>query len=220
MKLSNKIFHKKRGVNMATYGFTIAELIVVIAIFTIITTVALWDQNRLNSSVLISNLAYETALSVREAQVYGVGVRNLGADTVFDGQYGVYFNIATPEQIILFQDKNNNYQYDTDASMGEAQYVYTFTNQRGNKIKALCVGNIGESTCNTTSSAHVDSLRILFKRPSLEAKFYGGDSGTPLSAGPAYIVVNNVDNDNCRVVIVEPTGQIRIENGHDSSHAC
>lgn len=201
-------------------GFTIAELIIVIAIFTIITTVALLDQNRLNSGVLITNLAYETALSIREAQVYGVGVRNFGGAEVFSGQFGTYFNITSPTQIILFNDKNENNVYDAD--LGEAQYQYEFTEQRGNKIKALCLGSLGGSACNADSTASVTSLRILFKRPNLEAKFYAikkSDGSDTTSIGPAYIVVDNIDGNNCRVVVVEPTGQIRIERSADSS-AC
>lgn len=198
-------------------GFTIAELIIVIAIFTIITTVALLDQNRLNSGVLMTNLAYETALSVREAQVYGVGVRNFGGTEVFSGQFGTYFTINSPDRIILFNDKNENTVYDSD--LDEAQYQYVFTEQRGNKIKAICLGALNGSPCSRGSSASVDSLRILFKRPNLEAKFYAGDTGGALSIGPAYVVVDNVDGTNCRAVIIEPTGQIRIEKASDNG-AC
>lgn len=198
-----------------TAGFTIAELIVVIAIFSIITTVALLDQNRLNSSVLITNLAYETALSIREAQVYGVGVRNFSANTQFGGQFGVYFNINNPDQVVLFNDKDSNYQYDS----GEAEYLYSFTNQRGNKIKALCLGDLSGSPCTPISGPRVLSLRILFKRPALEAMFFGGDTG-PNSSGPAYIVVDDVDGSNCRAIIVEQTGQIRVEKASDVSRAC
>jgi prepilin-type N-terminal cleavage/methylation domain-containing protein len=218
MKISIKAFYGKTSAAKNSSGFTIAELIIVIAIFSIITTVALLDQNRLNSGVLISNLAYETALAVREAQVYGVSVRNVGAaSTGFASQYGAYFNMSSPEQIIVYQDKDNDAVF--DVADAEAQYTYEFVNQRGNRIRALCLGVL-TGPCTTNSPEKVDSLRILFRRPSLEAKFYAGDEGTPVSAGPAYIVVNNVDSDNCRVVIVEPTGQIRIEDSADSTHAC
>lgn len=200
-------------------GFTIAELIIIIAIFTIITTVALLDQNRLNSGVLMTNLAYETALSVREAQVYGVGVRNFGSENEFGGQFGTYFDMISSDRIVLFSDKNQDAAYDP----GEAQYQYVFTEQRGNKIKALCLGSLGGSACSTASTAHVNSLRIVFKRPNLEAKFYATDDTGEVTdgrlVGPAYIVVDNIDGNNCRAVIIQPTGQISIEKSADSG-AC
>lgn len=51
-----------------TKGFSLLELLVVISIFTIITTIALFNQGQLNSNVLLTNLAYDVALTVREVQ--------------------------------------------------------------------------------------------------------------------------------------------------------
>lgn len=196
-------------------GFTIAELIIVIAIFSVITTVALLDQNRLNSGILITNLGYEAALAVREAQVYGVGVRDSDGTNSFRGQYGAYFDMNSPTQIVVFGDNNG----DTVYTPGEEKFLYSFTNQRGNKITALCVdgvsGKVSDDPC--TAASPVEALRVIFTRPSQEAKFYTGVDDPVKFRGPAYIVVNNVDNNNCRVIVVEPTGQIRVERESDGS---
>ena len=56
-------------------GFTLIELLVSIAIFIIITSVAVWNNSQFNSTILLTDLGYEIALSVRQAQVYGITVK-------------------------------------------------------------------------------------------------------------------------------------------------
>lgn len=216
-------------------GFTIAELIIVVAIFALVTSIAMFNQGRLNSNILVNNMAFETALAVREAQIYGIGVRSGGLDTdTFSGWFGAHFDLSNPTQIIIFNDVNKSSSYDplvTDESgnnligangnpITEAKYEYNFTNQRGNKITALCVGPIeGGAPCSKDVS--VSSLDIFFKRPSPQARFhYAGMQGSGENISRAYIVVNNIDEDNCRVVIVESTGQIRVENADVASKSC
>lgn len=220
-------------------GFTIAELIIVIAIFALVTSIAMFNQGRLNSNILVNNMAFETALAVREAQVYGIGVRSGGLESnAFSGWFGAHFDLSKPTQIIIFNDINKSSSYDplvtdeggnnlTDANgnpITEAKYEYNFTNQRGNKITALCVGPIeGGAPCSKDVSVaqNISTLDIFFKRPSPEAHFhYPGMQDNGYNIPRVYIVVNNIDEDNCRVVIVESTGQIRVENADVASKSC
>lgn len=194
-------------------GFTLIELIVVIAIFSIITTIALFNQGKLNSSILVTNLAYEIALAVREAQTYGVGVRADVGNASFEGGYGAYFDISNPEQIVLFTDtveQNNNF----DSGTSEESSRLVIQNQRGNKITALCRGPMSVP-CVNGGPGSIDSLNIIFRRPNPEALMYSMKDGVLSDqdvAGPVYIVVNTPAEENCRVIVVEKTGQIRVDN--------
>ena len=88
-------------------GFSLPELIIVIGIFIIISTIAMFNQGKLSSSVLLTNMAYEVGLAIREAQTYGIGVRSEDAGTNFTGQYGAYFDTSTEttkRQVIVFAD--------------------------------------------------------------------------------------------------------------------
>jgi prepilin-type N-terminal cleavage/methylation domain-containing protein len=200
-------------------GFTLIELLVVLAIFTLVMGIALFNQAGLNSNIMITNLAYETALAVREAQTYGVGVRASGA--TFDKGYGAYFDMSTPYQFVVFGDSDINNTYISGAMSSELQSLYEVRNQRGNKIKAICVGNKDQGSgaqvpCTALGSNAVSKLSIMFRRPNPEASFWvepsgGGDFEKSIK-NPAVIVVNNVDNSNCRAIIIEVTGQIRVEN--------
>lgn len=196
-------------------GFTLVELVVVLAIFAAIMAVALFNQAGLSSNILLTNLAYETALAVREAQTYGIGVRASSPSAAvsnFDRGYGVYFDRTsdtTRAQIIVFGDSDGNNAY---GGPSELQSLYQVQNQRGNKIQKVCVKN-GVGPCAEVTD--VQKLSIMFKRPNPEASFRifdinDGEISNP--TGPAVIVVNNNEGTNCRAIVVEVTGQIRVEN--------
>jgi prepilin-type N-terminal cleavage/methylation domain-containing protein len=203
----------KKFISHCSRGFTLIELIVVIAIFSVITAISLFNQGKLNSTILVTNLAYEIALSVREAQTYGVGVRADGTGGNFEGGYGISFDMSRPNDIILFTDTvTANHLVDA----GEEVSHMMVQNQRGNQIVALCRGNANNPKCVSGSDNSVKTLNIIFRRPNPEAIFLSVDNNDQTSddaAGPAYIVVNTPAGDNCRVIIVEKTGQIRVDNG-------
>ena len=212
---------KKKKVGLVKKaGFTLIELIVVLGIFALIMSVALFNQASLSSNVLITNLAYETALAVREAQTYGISVKATASSTLdsnFDMGYGAYFDISKSDQMVVFGDADGNKTYTENRNPTELQYLYKVQNQRGNRITAICVAN-GTAPgvpCHTgVNSYSVNKLAIMFKRPNPESVFNVVDdaSGVSQYTGPAVIVVNNIDNSNCRAIVVEATGQIRVEN--------
>jgi prepilin-type N-terminal cleavage/methylation domain-containing protein len=218
----------KKLVQLKKAGFTLIELLVVLGIFSVIMSVALFNQAGLNSSIMITNLAYETALAVREAQTYGISVKSIAptavpSDINFDKGYGVYFDtstVASQYQFLVFGDSNADNTYTQGYTPSEIQSLYEIKNQRGNKITRICVGNTNSGSnaiipCNSTSVKKVDKLAIIFKRPNPEATFWVTDISGAVrreTNGPAVIVVNNADNSNCRAIIVEVTGQIRVEN--------
>lgn len=202
-------------------GFSLPELIVVIGIFVIISTVAMFNQNKLSSSVLLTNMAYEVGLAVREAQTYGIGVRSEDAGTNFTGQYGAYFDTSSPtsqRQVIVFADgsvagTDANFVYDP----GEEKYIYEFENRRGNKISAICVGDLLGAACPNGVNSE-SPVSILFKRPNPSALISPASVGQLVRSNRVYIIVSSLEGDDCRAVIVEPTGQIRVEDS--SKGAC
>ena len=76
-------------------GFTLIEMMVVLAIFLLISGITLANYPAFNSRVSISTLANGIAVSIREAQVYGVSVKNATTSALgLYPSYGVYFNTA------------------------------------------------------------------------------------------------------------------------------
>jgi prepilin-type N-terminal cleavage/methylation domain-containing protein len=196
---------------LITKGFTLVELMIVIAIFSIITTIAMADQGKLNSSVLLSNLAYDVALSVRQAQTYGIGVKYDSSSTDQGGGFGVYFDpVNTPDTIILYNHISSLSMYDSAEDVVEKRYQ--FSNQRGNKIAAVYCGSAAlVSRC--------DQMSIVYKRPNPEPIMTGVTGGIEAGfSGTAYIVLKSADETLCRTVAIASSGQISV--GNSGSPGC
>lgn len=148
------------------YGFTIIELVIVIAIVVIITAVVLLRQKDFDNTTLLKNTGYEFALSVKEAQSYGVSVRrelgNVG------GRYGIHINLDSPKSTILYTDNNvQNNSYD----VGEERRVDVF--EAPFSIKSVCVVPMGGGEeCSNTVGSSIRGLEILFVRPNPDALLY------------------------------------------------
>jgi prepilin-type N-terminal cleavage/methylation domain-containing protein len=221
---SCKIKKVKKHKNSTTRAFTLIELLVVIAIFTIITSIAIFDQGKLNSQVLLTNLTYDTALSIREAQSYGVGVRQADPNNLsgnFQSGVGVFFDtnpsgidLSDNQSVIIFNNPNSTIDNPDVTFSSESNRLreYHFQNQRGNYIYAICQ-NPSDCLGQTTHPR----LRIMFFRPNPEPVFYLNDDPDP-TTGPFYIVLRSADASLCSVIVVNSSGQVNIE-GNDSD-AC
>lgn len=191
--------HKQVKMTAKNAGFTLVELLVSIAIFAVVTSVAVVNHTDFNGSVLLTNLAYEIGLSVREAQIYGITVKGTALDaTKFDSGYGMRFDMSTPTRYYLFEDRTPPDHY---CDMSECGAIYdnvieTFYIQRGNRISRICV----DGDCSPTI------LDISFVRPNPDA--YIRVNGT--SFGKAEICVLSPVAGTARKVVVESTGQISV----------
>lgn len=140
-----------------TAGFTLIELLVTMAIMTIISSMILANHNKFGGSVLLQNLAYDVALSMREAQVYGIAVRRFGASD-FTAGYGVHLETGANNKIYtIFADANKDGNYDT------GELVRGITIQRGYHIQQVCTTSIGVENCTGTQ------LDMIFIRPEPDA---------------------------------------------------
>ncbi|HMO78907.1 MAG TPA: type II secretion system protein [Candidatus Paceibacterota bacterium] len=95
-------------------GFTMLEMLFVIGIFGILTAITIFNYGNFNKNVIMTNLAYEVALEIRQAQVYSLGTRRAGSATPTSGRseftvkYGVYFNTSQSggdKSFVSFVDK-------------------------------------------------------------------------------------------------------------------
>ena len=192
-------------------GFTLVELLVVVSIMLIITSTLLLQQQKFNSATLMRTLAYNIALSIRQAHVYGtsvVGTDNSGTIT-FAAGYGIYIDKNTPDSYQFFADLNNNGSYD----VGESQK--TFNLGSGYTINNYCAINPSRSYCKVLpsyNSVRLGSLSIVFKRPNPDAQFLATNwSFSPInqSFSNIFLQVQGPGGDT-RAVSVTTTGQISV----------
>ncbi len=197
--------------NKSKKGFTLIELVVVIGIFGLIMSVALFNQSKLSSSTLLTNLAYETALALRQAQTYGIGVTSVSGVNGFSGGFGVHFSSSLPNQFIIFKDTDGSKTYSPPTGGTYPvtdQNITVYSIAGGNKITGLCY------TDSSGPPAHCGqtSVDVVFTRPDPEAFItLGGLNPTGQSQASAQIMVSTPTGDKTKTVDVEYSGQIGVQ---------
>ncbi len=191
-------------------GFTLVELLVSIGIFTLITTVSVFSYADFNSNVLLTNLAYEVALSVRQAQFYGITVKQSVSAENFDSGYGVHLT-KNAMSYTLFEDGKGsgslNHVYEEDADPDNDEALETYSVQKGNFISKLCTKGSGSLDCTLTS------LDLSFVRPNPETYVaFSTDAGQALLdlTKTTSIICVASPRGTLRKVTVESTGQISV----------
>jgi prepilin-type N-terminal cleavage/methylation domain-containing protein len=200
---------------MHVRGFTLIEMMVTIGIFTIISGIVLFNYNGFNSRILLQNLAYDVALTIRQAQVYGVGVRELTVNQT--PPYGIFFaeddTGGSTGSYILFADIDEDGEFDGnagDCTGNECIERYVF--QRGNRISQFCAVQGGTPICSLPGASSLQSLVIFFKRPNPEALFTAKDQGGSAVVGieEAVVTVVNPEGTISKTITVKSTGQISV----------
>lgn len=146
---------KKQDVLKENSGFSLIELMVTITIVTLITGMVMAKYSSFNNVVLLKSQAYELALDIREAQIFGVSARGEGSE--FREAYGIFIDTHNaPSQYILFQDDSlgNELAYDQGEQIGQS-----YTIDPRFEITEICDNN----NCNRTKTS------IAFKRPDFDA---------------------------------------------------
>lgn len=198
-------------------GFTLIEMLVVLTIFSILTGVVLVGQSKFNSSILLTNLAYDTALTVRQAQNYGINIKEFTTSTTPGSfvPYGVHFEKDEPNSFIFFADLNevggDNYGiYTADASECDlnAGCVNKYNIKNGNYISALCLNTENEED---EDACDLDSIDVTFVRPNPDAVIRVNDD-PEIIPGYVTVILKSADETGTRKIKIQSNGLIQIIN--------
>lgn len=196
----------KKRIGLTARGFSLIELLVVMGIFGVISLVVLVNHSKFNSSVLLGNLAYSIAVSIREAQVYGVSVQQY--NSTFQTGYGVHIDASDTKSYILFADTNANNTYDPETDAVVKQHTL---NKQHEILKFCGVRSTGAEECSDGSTAiGISTLDVVFFRPDPDANITS-DKTTENSGmySSAKISVTSVSGE-IRSLSVASTGQISV----------
>lgn len=196
--VSNTLRHKPIANPRDFRGFTLIELLVVTAIIVVVSSIVLVNNNRFGGVIQLENLAYDVALSIRQAQVYGTSVQRYGAGDFSKG-YGMHFSENDPQHYELFADVNADGFFTSDENVVPSPYTIS----SGFKVSALCVP---EGT-DAASCTRVSTLDIVFKRPETDA--YIRKNGEAALNGSTRIVLMSPRGD-VMSVLVGSNGQISV----------
>ena len=96
-------------------GFTLIEILVVTTIIFLLVGVTAPIYQTSQRHFALQRSASKLAQDIRRVQEMAMSARDFPevGGTISKGGYGVYFNIGSPEEYILFTDCNQNHAYDT-----------------------------------------------------------------------------------------------------------
>lgn len=141
-------------------GYTFMELIVVISIFGIMSSVALLNFSDYTTQASLQNTAEDIALTIKQAQSASIAGKTYGdQDPTFTPSYGLYFDVDKPDQFIYFY---NNIDGGSEGYDGNAEKIREIKITTSDMIDKLCVtdANNGNSLdCGVTK------MSVAFKRP-------------------------------------------------------
>ncbi len=208
-------------------GVTLIELIVVVVIFSIISSVLLFNYSDFSTNVSIRNLSQDIALTVRKVQTYATSVQSLNnttMDTRSFPSYGISFSLENTsgpfqpnkKRFVVFADIPStadqlpNKKYDSDGSCGNpasgSECLESFSINSSDNIVQICT--------DVTGCVAVGSVDITFRRPVPDAIICYKDTfdGDCQSSNISYvdIILQSAKGLNRRVSVWN-TGQISVK---------
>lgn len=205
-------------------GFTLIEMLVVLFIIALITTIVITGQSTYNKTLLLTDTAYGVALSAREAQTFGLASRKYGS--VQNPGYGIHFSSATPGAYTLFADtapglaapancplgtpgtpeaKPGNCRYDAADGV-----VSDYSFSRGFTVTQFC-GKAGLTKYCSTDAAPLTTLDLVFTRPNTSTTISGLVNGSSLTSfSCAEITLADATKQATRTIRISSIGEISI----------
>lgn len=171
MFIKNNSFTKKiKNINLKNKGFTLAEMVIVTFIVTVLMSVVLFNYGTFNDKLALSSAGQEIALAIREAQTYGINVKQEAVDSDnFGYPYGIVFYSLNGGVIYqTFLDKNFDGVLASPGCYIANEVWAECTGEfiLNNNIVVDCVGKVGDCPSESPLSY---ILNITFRRPSTDA---------------------------------------------------
>jgi prepilin-type N-terminal cleavage/methylation domain-containing protein len=209
-------------------GVTLIELLVVLGIITVLAVVVVTSNTTFQKTILLTNTAYDVALTIRSAETYGLGSRVTSSLISKNTGYGVHFDKATPTSFILFADVSDDHASnlspichalrplgasgDPDSIPGDCIYTAgtgkdvvaaTYSLGNGMKIAGLYYYPIG----STSKSSNLTTLDIVFSRPNPQTfiaanQYYVGNTRACITISSPQNVLNYIH--------IESSGEIHV----------
>lgn len=221
---------------LATRGVTFLELIIVISIFGIMSSMVLFRYSDFNAGISLTNTVQEIALRIQQAQSDAINgaipkyVMNpstgLTAQDAVDGNwrstYGVYFSLSQKDKFIYFFDRDRVANIDLAGAPGldELNDINPWADCALPRDSDECLDLITITTgeeiidvCVDDTICNQDKAWVLFTRPFPDAKICIMSGGMPdCNHGSLSIKIKGKGTSGVRLLKVTPLGQLSVTN--------
>jgi prepilin-type N-terminal cleavage/methylation domain-containing protein len=216
-------------------GLTFLELIIVMAIFSVLGVTLIFNFTNFSTSISLQNLAQDVALQFRSAQSSAVNGRSpvliddsqispydiTDGDPLWTPSYGLFFKTSDDDRFKYFFDRESNleegdqfYQaknlMNDDSSCGFdlSECLDEIQITTGDVVDRLCINEISSGVICEEGEG-VNNLHVTYKRPSPQAIIRTmPDSQDTISDATIYL---KSAKGKYRRVIVSVTGQISVQ---------
>ncbi len=184
------------------------------AIIGVILSIALTSQNTFNKTLILKNAAYDVALTLRNAETYGLGSRAVGV--IANAGYGIHFDKTQPGSFILFADtspaisssctKPGCLPGDHIFTLGADARVQTYSLGNNITVSDFCAYSTqfgGGWSCAAANGGTLSSLDVSFSRPNPTPFIQSGG----FSYSAACISISSVQG-GTKFISVASSGQI------------
>jgi prepilin-type N-terminal cleavage/methylation domain-containing protein len=227
-KIQNKIANIYRVLRAICYmprvarnkGMTYVELIVVLSIFAVISSVTMFNYGSFQAKVDIKNLTSDIALKLVQAQKYSVSGKLppllqqglIGGNiNTWKPAYGVYFNTtsdANKKKFVYFTDIDSNNICDATCTsfFANGEFLEKIDINKGNFIAKLEIMDSNNFAC-----AIPTGLTVLFRRPNSEAKFVTEPVSSCIISYIQITVSSSASTPVTSKILVYPSGRVEIK---------
>ena len=199
-----KIHNFKFVIRNCQKGMTYVELIVVLSIFAVMSSIVLFNHGKFQAKVDIKNLANDIALKIVQAQKDAMSGKIQTTPFKIAPAYGVYFNPTENKSFIYFADFSNDHIFNDGSCYGECLDNINIT--KGNTISKIEECLTLTEDCSSSASIS-SSLSITFTRPNSGASFFPSLS---VSSNYIRITVSSSDGSFNGYIRVYPSGRIQV----------
>jgi prepilin-type N-terminal cleavage/methylation domain-containing protein len=193
-------------------GFTLIEVMIAVGIVSLIMGTVLFNYSAFNDDLALSAAGQEIAIAVREAQTYGLTVKEAATGGgQFNYAYGIVFDPSnSPTGYLVFVDSNANKKYDAGngCGSGATECVEQFALRNGMRVTGVCDAS---GTCPPGVSNRI--LDVTFLRPNPDSYIALTDLSGNIVSGPSNTgkVVVTSPKGTRLVVTIESTGQVLVK---------
>ena len=197
------------GINKKNRGFTYVELIVVLSIFAIMSSIVIFNYGTFQAKVDVNNYANDIALKIVQAQKDALSGRSVSIGSTFqhNPSYGVHFDLTNNKSFSYFADLDGSKYFDGSTCPGSIgqECLSQMNITKGNSISEIKYTSAFSLNGNY-ASADINNVDITFTRPSSAAVFY---SAGILNASVVQITVNSPQGPSACIQVYS-SGRIQI----------